>query len=296
MLTIETRRQWRRWAKYSYNLVRTFVRLYYIERRNPIFVYQMGKVGSSTVARTLERLRLSAPVLQVHILSSLEYQRAIVRQRELGVRYPDEHLIISRFLVRKLQRGVFPCRIITLTREPISRAISFAFETLRTRNADVILPDGRIDREKMTRKIIQLLDSDHPAADPGKWFEAELRAVFGIDVFSQPYEFDTGYKIFPHNRTPTLVIRMEDINRHLHDALGTFLGLQIGQNQLCRANIGDQKWYSDDIAWVKRNLQVPRETLLRVLNTRYFHHFYVHDRESILRKYQRTDMAGLSTP
>ncbi|ARA94416.1 hypothetical protein AWN76_015485 [Rhodothermaceae bacterium RA] len=55
--------------------------LHDVERRSPILVYQMGKVGSSTVTRTLAMLGLSEPVLHLHTLNPETLRRAVERQR-----------------------------------------------------------------------------------------------------------------------------------------------------------------------------------------------------------------------
>lgn len=281
-------------VKYWFVWVRTAIELYRVERRNPVLVYQMGKVGSSTVTKTLQGLGLSCPIVQVHILSPTNLHLALARQQQLGVRYLDKHLLVSRRLVHKLEREVFPCRIVTLTREPISRAISFVFQTLRTHAPDALLANGQIDRQKVAAKVVEVLQGEHPAADPGKWFDTELYEVFGIDVFSRPYDFQRGFMIFRRKDVAALVMRMEDLERHLQPALADFLRVDVPKDAIRHANMGERKWYASDIAWVKKNLRLAEETLMRVVGTKYFQHFYSPQRDEVVRQYIQPGQGELS--
>jgi len=285
MFIAKANRRIRKAAKAWFFMLRTCFELRHVERRNPIVVYQMGKVGSSTVAQTLQGLGVPYPVLQVHILSPAQFRRAVVRQRELGVRFFDEHLVVSERLIRKLGRSVFPCRIITLTREPVSRAISFVFQDVSRQAPDALCAGGRVDREAIVARIAELLETEHPAADPGRWFDSELREVFGCDVFSCPHDFRRGYTILNGCAVPVLVMRMEDLDQHLPTALSEFLGSEVSQDAILRANVGEKKRYAADLEWVKRNLRIPRQTLLRIVDTKYFQHFYSRERDAVLRHY-----------
>lgn len=99
-----------------------------LEHKNPIIIYQMGKVGSSTVKATLKAMNLPFPIFHVHTLNEDHLHHAWKRVRRSINPYAPQHLIVSSLLIKKIQRHKFPCRFVTLSRAPIERAISFVFE------------------------------------------------------------------------------------------------------------------------------------------------------------------------
>ena len=68
----------RDYAREGWDRLRLGWNLRGIEHRNPILVYQMGKVGSSTVVQVLESLRLPSPVLHLHTPNDISWRRLSV--------------------------------------------------------------------------------------------------------------------------------------------------------------------------------------------------------------------------
>lgn len=252
--------------------------LRHIEEQEPIIVFQMGKVGSSTVLETLHRLDLSHPVLHVHTLAPDHLAHAVARQRQSARPYLHEHLIVSALIVAKRQRQRFPCRLITLTREPISRAISFVFEDAIKQMPEAHLPDGSYDLGRVQAVVQELLASRNGVSDPTAWFDREMKGQFGVDVFARPFDAERGFEIFEETDCSVLVIRMEDLNRVLPEALATFLGIDVANIQVQQANVGHHKDYAGDLKAVKQQLVLPDELLDNVLATHYVDHFYPEER------------------
>jgi hypothetical protein len=177
------------------------------DNRTPTLVYQMGKVGSSTVVRTLENLPLSTPIVRVHSLHPAKVAEDIETLRE-SLGYLREHVVTSSTLVQKqLDWGEFPCTVITCTREPVGRAISFAFQDWKRQLPEV--SDVReLEPEQMVELVMQKLRPGSLHADPGQWFGRELKSVFGIDVMAVPYNFEQGYVTVQGGPVDALVIRM----------------------------------------------------------------------------------------
>jgi hypothetical protein len=85
----------RGYARETYERICWRLKLKGIEHRRPILVYQMGKVGSSTVVRTLRAVEAATPVLHVHTLTRTGLDHAVRRQRASRQPYLPEHLIVS---------------------------------------------------------------------------------------------------------------------------------------------------------------------------------------------------------
>jgi hypothetical protein len=259
-----------------------------VERQRPILVYQMGKVGSSTVVSTLEQLRLKNPVLHVHTLVAERLREAQARQRRSQRPFLDEHLQVSSILLPKLETGRFPCHLVTLTREPIARAISFVFEDWKKKTPRALLENGHLDDAAMKQAIESLLSEGSDHADPGQWFDKELKRSFGLDVFSVPYDESRGYTLVRTGDVSLLILRMEDLNRSLPAALGDLLGIDSQAITMSRANEADEKWYARSMDVQKRSFRLPRETLDRIFSSRYMRHFYPNDIERLRTRWEQT--------
>lgn len=264
---------WRGYVKEILYRIRERVRLRGIMDRTPTFVYQMGKVGSSTVAQTLGHLPASDPVVHVHQLNPGKVQKSIEALRR-NPGYLHEHVVTSSVLVNKqLDWGDFPCKIITLTREPVGRAVSFAFQDWR-RQLPEVTDIHNLGADRMIELVMKKLQPDAFHADPGQWFERELGSVFGVDVFSVPYDFERGYVLLQNGPVDVLVIRMEDLNRSLESGLASLLDLESHQIQIRHLNIGGNKKYADLLGKVKKRLHLPSEMGDRIWSTDYAQHFY----------------------
>lgn len=288
MIEIKPLRMKSRIAGYANELLTRLkfgARLRNVERQAPVLVYQMGKVGSSTVVSTLSRLKIDSLVLQVHTLSPANLSHAISRRRHSSSPHLHEHLIVSTFLIRKLADGIFPCHVITLTREPVSRAISFVFEDLKKQAPGAIGSDGTLNHDILKGALDRILSGSNGIADPTIWFETELQARFGIDVFATPYDFDTGYYIIQDDHAPVLVVRMEDLSRAIVPGLADFLKLDANTVEPQWSNVGARKWYADDLRQLKNSYRISPEIAQVVFGTKYFTHFYSHESEKIMERW-----------
>ena len=275
-------RRMRGYYKEFTNRVAQNIRLRDVEKKEPILIYQMGKVGSSTIAHTLEQLQLDSPILHIHTLSESHLNHAIQRQRSTSSRYLHKHLLVSSILVDKLKQGVFPCKVITVTREPVSHAISFVFEDMKKQAPEAIVGDQKVDVDVIKRTLDKLFSEKNGVSNPGIWFDNELKECLGIDVFSVPYDHEQGFSIIEGDNISVLVIRMEDINKALMPALSTFLEMELSHISMKRANIGSKKWYANDIKLVKDTYRMKNEFAAALFETQYFEHFYPTEKSSLM--------------
>lgn len=243
--------------------------------RNPVLVYQMGKVGSSTVVATLEALGHDLPIFHLHRLDPAKLDLATAKQRRSISPGLPEHLLVGKALGQRLSRTEMPCRIVTLARDPWARILSHLFEDRKKKMPEAIRPDGTIDLTKARVVLDRLMASRSSGLiDPSKWFDVEIRGQFGIDIFETPYDFEKGYTLIPHPKTPVLILRLEDINRALPTALADLLGLRAGEIDIVRANEGADKRYASSLSEAKAHFAPSAALSERLCSTRYFQHFY----------------------
>lgn len=217
----------------------------------PVFVYQMGKVGSQSVRYSLESF-YKEPVIQGH-----------------GFSY-NFHNWKPRILYRFFQKGN-PLDIITMTREPISRNVSHFFQKYK----------GSLPTSLEILKKEFLEQYDHDLAD--RWFQDHIQKNFGIDVYTKTIP-DCGYQIYENGRVRLLLIRIETENELIESAIRSFLGLE--SFSLRDHNVGVKKKYGKVYKEFVDNVKFSEQYINKILSGQYFKHFYnTHTAEAVLKKW-----------
>lgn len=108
---------------------------------NPIVIYQMGKVGSTTIVESLRRSVPERSIFHVHFLSTegIKIEEDFYREHLSRIGAIHDHLLESWYLSEQFDKITSDekYKIITLVREPIARNIS-AFSRRLNINLDTI--------------------------------------------------------------------------------------------------------------------------------------------------------------
>jgi hypothetical protein len=256
--------------------MRTRLASRYKNGANPILIYQMGKVGSTSVQLSLEQafknLWLNVPVHHYHVLNHLdEYEQTISRKWQ----NPDRALyriqegrILREFIENHPE---IKWNLISLVRDPAARNVAAFFE-----NLSGIIPNWK-ERVQAGALDIAGLQESFLAGEwihfpPEDWFDNQLKPIFGIDVYSIPFPLERGYKIYEGStRAKLLVIRLEDLDRVAGQAMYEFLGLE--DFRIERHNTGDAKEYARIYQTFKQS-PLPGEYVKNIYCTRFARHFY----------------------
>ena len=243
--------------------------------RDPIIIYQMGKVGSSSLYHSLLDRQLPNPVYQVHYLT------------ETGLnQYPDlpsppQHIQDSRRLLSLLEEQPdTKHHYLTLVRDPVSRNISAFFENLPEyiQRAELLA----LDRGEQLRALKEAFLQQYPHQIPLTWMQDELGSFLELEVFQDDFPVQEGYQIIETKKAALLILRTEDLNRRAPEALQVFLGVEdLG---LTNHNQADQKWYSDLYQDFKNWLILPEDYLEEMYTSRYARQFYSSQEIEDLRK------------
>lgn len=243
--------------------------------RQPLLIYQMGKVGSTTLLDTLRPLLPEMQIYHIHVLSD-----AGIRQEDRNYyggkptlcsksHLPSsKHLFESKFLRKQMARGLEGLKIITLFRDPVGREVSAFFQ-------------GNLPEAGFRQRL------GNPARVPGvvedfwrgnafefalNWFDRELKAVFGFDVYKSPFPHERGYGIYEQNGVEILAIKVEALNVCFRPALKEFLGVDVPA--LKQANVTKAKGYQELQTNFLKALTFSPEFLDEVYNDKYTTHFY----------------------
>jgi hypothetical protein len=267
----------------------------------PLLVYQMGKVGSSTIVRSLNALGIDRPIYHPHFLTRERIAQTEADRRQfLGT---ERYAYLKRpwlyaFLVKQLDKGLRggKWKVVSLTREPVSRNLSVFFENLEIKSVD----DGRryeisSHYYRIAPTIIELNRLNVLSAlffekvnhdSPDQFFEKEIKGVLGVDVFDRAFPTSQGYCIYEGAVADILVLRLEDLNRVAGQAFFEFMG--IADFELLNTNVGSEKHYAALYNAFKAYVHLPEAYLNRMYRSRYVRHFYADAQiEAFRQKWRR---------
>ena len=246
---------------------------------DPILIYQMGKVGSSSVYRSLKHAGIPNSIFHVHQLSDKGIERKekwLKYHNALDIPWVVEDLLYIKKFKESIEtnRSKFQWKIITMTREPISVKLSAFFENIEVYGHEVFDPPKKINIDKT---IDYLMRNTFGVYDVEKdyyctWFDEELKTVFGIDVYTVPYDFTRGYSIITKENVSVLVMRLEDMGRSFQQAMAYFL--KVPNIELIKDNTADRKSYWNEYRTVLEKIVISAEVFDLIYSSRYARHFY----------------------
>lgn len=236
----------------------------------PILVFQMGKVGSSSVTQSLREAGFAGGVLQLHFLTDA-IARHQDRFRRDGQRVPF-HLYQSVALRRWLAAHDQRTRVITLARDPIAREISGIFQTPFYAGENIRRADGTIDQERCLHFLRERLMEPDAFQYFENWFDREMRPAFGVDIFDQPFDHETGTLRLSGPRADALMLRMETLDQS-GAVLGEFAGLP-APVEMKRRNKRSESRDADAYENVRQRLRLPRAICERIYSGRLVRHVY----------------------
>jgi glucosyl-dolichyl phosphate glucuronosyltransferase len=241
---------------------------------DPILVYQMGKVGSTTVLESLERAGLPNPIFHLHALADVGRYRDDHLAAGAGIPY---HLELGEAVAAELQHALGKrCRIISLVRDPIAVQVSGLFEVPQFAHDDVRRATDGIDPQKAAERLGASLVEPGALDYVFEWFDREIKKVFGIDVFARPFPKAEGAAVFRGERADLLLLRLEDLDRVGPAAIGEFLGL--GKPiKLVAANVRADKPQAQSYSQLKAHLKLDPGPCEAIYSSRFATHFYSDD-------------------
>lgn len=247
-----------------------------------MIIHQMGKVGSTTIARALKAspLRDTTVIYQTHFLS--EEGLAFVNRLNLEgygsweamPLHPRRGYIKGQLLhdhLGKLRRDGRRVQVISLVRDPVAANVSGFFQQHEWWPAELReqCADGGA---ACVDALVQRFNAWYPHDFPLNWFDMEMQPVFGIDVYTTEFPKETGYKVYRGDFADLLLIKLEKLDDCVEDAFGEFL--QLDHFRPANSNRATDKWYSDLYAAFKRSLVLSDAYLDHIYGSRFAHHFY----------------------
>lgn len=240
-----------RFIRKSGKAIRKHIKMWGIKRKlhkaTPVFVFQMGKVASSTIFDTL----------------SEQYPGAVAHAHFIG---EDNWASV---LFYEWAKSGKPLKIISPVRDPVSRNISDFFQLFRDYTGmDVNSKD--LDYDIVYEKF--LVNYNHML--PLTWFDKMIKHYFDIDIYK--YDFpEVGYAIYTHNNISLLVFRIDIPDSTKEKAIRDFLDFD--NIHLKKSNVASSKQYASLYTSFQQKLTLPDEYLDMMCTSKYTRHFFSPD-------------------
>lgn len=237
---------------------------------DPVLVYQMSKVGSSTVQETLHEAGI--PPLHVHFVDAEHWEKASDLYTEKNEPLPH-HFHTGRLVRLWLNCASRQVRVVTLVRDPIARYVSGAFEVGRLKG----VPTGEF--ENALRVLREQLTEEGVLRYPYRWFDWEIKPVFGVDVLEHPFNREKGVGRIRQDHVDILILTLEQLSERIPTVLSDFVGAPLS---LRKSRVRKEQTY----VRVKRHLTLPEPTVRRLYDTEWMRHFYSpHHIERFVRRW-----------
>jgi hypothetical protein len=239
----------------------------------PILVYQMGKVGSTSVCRSLEAAG-HHPV-HVHFLTAQSHRYVRAAYEDVGMK--PAHYYTEKLVRPYLKWTNHRLKVISLVRDPVARYVSGLFQWPTCRDA------VSEDAAKTRADVAERLSQPNALRYELTWFDRELKKTLGVDVLGEPFDREHGYQTYRGPRADVLLLKLERLSELLPTVVSDFVGTPL---QNVRANVGKQKNRGALYAEVKRTLTLPRSVCERTYDHEWVRHFYTADEiASFVRKW-----------
>jgi hypothetical protein len=225
----------------------------------PVFIYQMAKLGSITLSKSLLK-QYKGLVFAAHILD------------------PDHSSRELRLLYKYITQHKGPLKVISLTRDPVGKNVSHFFQGFE-RYTGMPFSDTAFSTEKL--KSLFLDGPNVPHYEQLTWYEENFQKYFNIDVFAAPFPKEKGRVILSNSNVKILLMKSELSNAVKEKVIGEFLGIE--NFRLENENVSDNKLYKDASARFKHEVKLPASYLDKVYNSPYARHFYTDEEIKVAR-------------
>jgi|GEM_PF-1049742 len=231
-----------------------------LRKIEPVFIFQMGKVASKSIQKSLEKA-YPGGVIHGHDFS-LSYRQGEVQElyRYWHGKNPPERMLL-----------------VSLVRNPVDRNVSAFFENFETCTG--------INPENFTwdaEEILSLFLEKNYHQTPENWFDHNTKKLFGVDVYTKPFP-DEGAVCIEHPKTPMLVMRMESSDEVKIRALSNYLS--IGPFPIERYNDSSTRDFGSLYKRFKEEVKLPRSYVEEQVSTKYFKHFYPGKEQATFEKW-----------
>lgn len=228
-----------------------------LSRYTPILIYQMGKVGSSSIYWPLKKV----------------YPGAVIHIHNMREDHPAEEVrILYRYLKESPDKEI---KIISLVRDPIARNVSAFFQ-----NFERFVGVRAEEYTGSIQELQKLFIEKYPHHIPHDWFNNRLKRDFNIDVFESPF-LPSGHKEYSQRNFSALVLKQSLDDQIKERRVREFTAIPSFSMKESK-NQGSDKLYADLYHRFK-SAGLPTHYLEAQLSSTYAQHFFSEEERVALR-------------
>ncbi|MDD1792082.1 putative capsular polysaccharide synthesis family protein [Enterovibrio sp. ZSDZ42] len=214
-----------------------------LRQKDFVLVYQMGKVGSSSIEASLEHADI--PSWHIHTFDDNEEFQMYRNTKDVACFFDwPIHTAYKLTLAHRLRvlKKRDHLKIITLVRDPVATVVSRFFQDLH-----IQFIEGKKnlsihgDMDTTLKHLTNAFENQMRLTYFTEWFDRELKRQFGIDVLSHIADPTQTHWHIQQGGCEVLLLKCEAINQSA-DVLGEFLGQS--DFLLQSSNEASNKWYS----------------------------------------------------
>lgn len=265
-----------------------------LRKKQPVLAYQMGKVGSSTIRRSLNALNRDIYIYHLHYMSGIDNMIGQCKRQYLPL---QDHILASIYCKRMVEKTLNGRKIdvITLVRDPIAKNISQFFQSVEVAYPELDYHNKvhSMDLGVLVKELRDFYLDKFLHDDPLIWFDIELKQFLKIDVYESPFPYNKGYDIYENDIARVLLIRLEDLNECAPEAMDQFLGIK--EFRLVNENVSKDKEYAEIYKVLRENVDLPDSYIEKMYSSKLAKHFYTHSELNKFRiKWKRNTEPNLS--
>jgi hypothetical protein len=234
---------------------------------HPIMVHQMGKVGSTTVCKSLRAAGIRP--WHLHHVSRKRWESSRNNYYKTGQYDLPRHFYLDYMARKYLEFTNHRVKIISLVRDPIARRISSIFQVPDLHGIDIVNQDA-----SSIARIIEKRLENTDASYVYTWFDKEFKRVHNYDIFENSFNQDEGYGIYASERADILIMQLEQLSRLISTHLSSFIGKPL---QMVKANVGREKKRGSKYKRVKQAIKINTSICHSIYDNRWMRYFYTDD-------------------
>lgn len=231
---------------------------------NFVLVYQMGKVGSSSIEKSLDEVGI--PSMHLHTFRDHEEFLIYNNRKDVKCFFNSNERLAYRLVMQKrlfdLKRKE-KLKIITLVRDPVATIVSRFFQDLHLQfiEAKKNLTIHQ-DIDSTLEYLMSAFDENINVEYFYNWFDAELKSNFAVNIHQETLNANQQYFRFSNSGVDTLLLKCEYLNQN-EAVVADFLGRD--GFSLITANESGSKWYGE--LYAKFKASYPFEKLFYLYDT-----------------------------
>ena len=275
------------------------------------FIFQMGKVASSTIERSLKDKGFA--VVRAHCLtevtlSQLEYtlDKDYIPPNFLEATLTEtrKNKLLRNELYKIHHKNMNNIKIITLTREPIAYLVSAYFQNLMSFYSYYIEKKyDKLDLVTIKNHFLNCIQiylkifagktnlnendykdfwKEYTDADvrhflfycrwPLIWFDREMKGFFNFDIYTRHYDKNSGISTYQDKEMSVLILKFEKFGEVGKDQIGKYVNdLSF---ELINRNVSKDKEYFDLYSDFLSSIVLPKEFVDYQYSSKYAQFFY----------------------